>query len=294
MNAEPLTRQPLFTAAIAIPIISFLALGYICWSGHSLDISASGFNNFLAISKLPLGALSLSIPFGVVVNNVHRTIQTDKQIKEAEKKNKIDFFYAHRKNTIEVLQNLEFMSLSLPDCSQKLEFSNCYSTYKKCYPYASATSSDFSYSLNLISNVEIIWKELCALIEKEEPHYHLSVYSHILQIEQMFDLLHRLYGFKDYNHTQLFLSTFPSFDNEDVYFYSKFRNDESIKLYILAYWRAHLLICETIEHEVNKELLILTDNMIAYSFSDDAKYSSYHSNRPINETKSKLIRVKRT
>jgi hypothetical protein len=293
MNAEPLTRQPLFTAAIAAPIISFLALGYICWSGHSLDISASGFNNFLAISKLPLGALSLSIPFGVVVNNVHRTIQTDKQIKEAEKKNKIDFFYAHRKNTIEVLQNLEFKTLSLPNGYQKLEFSNCYSTYRKFYPNASATSSDFSYSRRLIFNAEVVWGELSKLFKKEEPYDHASLYSHILEIEHMFDVLHRHYGFKDYNHTQLFLSTFPSTDHHYINFHSKFRNDNSMKEYILAYWEAHLSICETIEHEVSVEFKKSTHDMIVYCFSDEAKYSSYHSSNLVAETKPKLLRLKR-
>ncbi|EEN9676454.1 hypothetical protein G4023_002311, partial [Salmonella enterica subsp. enterica serovar Paratyphi A] len=93
MNAEPLTHQPLFKAALTIPIISFFLLGFVAWNGHDFQIDTEGFNNFLNISKLPLAVLSLSIPLGVVVNNIHRTIQTDKQIKEAEKKNKVDFFY---------------------------------------------------------------------------------------------------------------------------------------------------------------------------------------------------------
>ncbi|MEN0586707.1 MULTISPECIES: hypothetical protein [unclassified Kosakonia] len=141
MNSEPLTHQPLFIAAITIPLFSFIAFGLIIWVNYSFQLNEDGFNTFLNISKLPLALLSLSIPFGVVVNNIHRTIQTDKQIKEAEKKNRIDGFYNHRKNTIDVFQNVPFMSLKVADQTQeKLEFENSYKIYGLFFPNSSIFS----------------------------------------------------------------------------------------------------------------------------------------------------------
>ncbi|ECV9990397.1 hypothetical protein F3Q50_16960, partial [Salmonella enterica subsp. enterica] len=188
MNAESLTHQPLFKAALTIPIISFFLLGFVAWNGHDFQIDTEGFNNFLNISKLPLAVLSLSIPLGVVVNNIHRTIQTDKQIKEAEKKNKVDFFYAHRKNTIEALQHLESLDIPLIKKNTKLEFENCYSTYRKCYPYASTTNSNFDASKDYIQNAELIWRQLVELFKKEEINDYIELYTHIYRIEKLLEI----------------------------------------------------------------------------------------------------------
>lgn len=111
MNSEPLTKQRLFKAVFIVPLVSFLAFGTVAWVGHSFQLDAGGLNNFLNISKLPLALLSLSVPFGVIVNNIHRTIQTDTQIKEAQRKNKADAFYSHRKNTIEIMEKIVFPTI---------------------------------------------------------------------------------------------------------------------------------------------------------------------------------------
>lgn len=107
MNAAPLAEQPLFKAAILIPLISFFTFGLISWADHLPQLDAEGLNNFINISKLPLAFLSLAVPFGVIVNNVHRTIQTNAQIKEAQTKNKNDLYYSHQKNTIEHIEKIQ-------------------------------------------------------------------------------------------------------------------------------------------------------------------------------------------
>lgn len=105
MNIEPLSHQPLFKAVLIIPFVSFITFGLISWLGHTVQLDSDGLNNFLSISKLPLALLSLSAPFAVLVNNIHRTIQMKAQIQEAQKKNTSDMFYSHQKYITELLAN---------------------------------------------------------------------------------------------------------------------------------------------------------------------------------------------
>lgn len=109
-----LDKQNLFWIAIFAPIVYFFLLGCIAWSGTEIDHSWNGFNKFLEISKLPIGILALSPIFGVFVSNVHRTIQTEKQISAteiqitiAEAKNISDGFYSHNKYIIEELKSIK-------------------------------------------------------------------------------------------------------------------------------------------------------------------------------------------
>ncbi|ELY2674686.1 hypothetical protein FZI57_20290 [Cronobacter sakazakii] len=115
MDEQPLFKQKLFTAALIIPLVSFLTFGAIAWIGHKPQLDAEGLNNFIEISKLPLAMLSLAVPLGVVVNNIHRTIQTSAQIREAQRKNKNDFFYSHQKNTLDHISNIKQHKLNFQE-----------------------------------------------------------------------------------------------------------------------------------------------------------------------------------
>ncbi|MGU3804618.1 hypothetical protein ACVZKD_17015 [Enterobacter hormaechei] len=278
MNAEPITHQPLFTAAIALPLISFFSFGIISWSTHSLQLDSEGFNNFLNISKLPLALLSLSLPFGVVVNNIHRTIQTDKQIKEAEKKNKTDSFYAHRKNTIEVFQNMDLLTLHLPNTELKLEFDNHYSLYKKCFPYASTSNNEFSYCKSFVAKAEELWVELAMKLKIKEPDNRVDLYFHIFEIENLFKELHKHYQFKEYNHSQLYQAYYEVDEERDFYMSTKIANENTLKGFLTAYWHAHLLIMETLEHCGSIQFTFQTIRMLMYSISEEMQYSSYRCN----------------
>ncbi|WP_454867364.1 hypothetical protein [Pseudomonas farris] len=92
-----LARQGLFWWSICTPAVYFLVFGIISWQGHEISITPEGFKNFLSISALPLGLLSLAIPLGVTVARFHSTEQTAKQIFIAKHKNNLDAFYSHRK-----------------------------------------------------------------------------------------------------------------------------------------------------------------------------------------------------
>ncbi|WP_272520305.1 hypothetical protein [Providencia sp. PROV223] len=100
IDAKPLSEQTLFRLAIIIPIVSFLYFGVFAWWGKTPVISAHGFKRFIEISTLPLGLLSLTIPFTAVINNIHRTIQTNEQIEQTKRKSESDLFYSHRKDFV--------------------------------------------------------------------------------------------------------------------------------------------------------------------------------------------------
>ncbi|MGP2800953.1 hypothetical protein ACTVLW_12860 [Serratia ureilytica] len=117
LNEKNLTRQPLFWAALVIPLILFLISGCTVWSKYKLGFNELGYENFIKASKLPLLLLSLSVPLVAIIAHIHRTIQTEKQIEHTqeqirntqkqigllEEKNKPDSYYAHLKSITEAL-----------------------------------------------------------------------------------------------------------------------------------------------------------------------------------------------
>lgn len=120
LNDESLDKQPLFWFAVISPIALFLIFGVIIWKDYIPDLSKAGLDKFAEISKFPLAVLALSPIFGVIISNIHRTIQsasqakrTDKQIKIAEDqfnivkiKNNQDLFYSHNKYITERIRPL--------------------------------------------------------------------------------------------------------------------------------------------------------------------------------------------
>lgn len=101
LDKRNLFRQKLFWISIGVPTISFVYFGAFAWWGKTPVLSAHGYARFYEISKFPLLLLASSVPLASIVNNIHRTIQTEAQIETAETKNAIDRHLAHEKNFIE-------------------------------------------------------------------------------------------------------------------------------------------------------------------------------------------------
>lgn len=104
LNSDSLHSQRLFQLAISLPLFS--SLYFMIWLGWDYPTrwDSTGFNAFLNIQKFPLGILALSPILGVFVVYAHRSLQIDEQIKtaekqlrEAQKKNKADIYYLKRK-----------------------------------------------------------------------------------------------------------------------------------------------------------------------------------------------------
>ncbi len=86
LDHRSLGHQPLFWVAIFLPVTLFLFFGCLSWIGSSPQWNYEGFNHFIDRSKLPLGFLTLSIPFTALVTSMHRSIQTAKQIEHNDQK----------------------------------------------------------------------------------------------------------------------------------------------------------------------------------------------------------------
>ncbi|HGN1884953.1 hypothetical protein [Proteus mirabilis] len=133
LTHNSLSSQKLFWGAILIPFISFLYFGFFSWVGHSVDLSSEGLNRFIMISKLPLGLLSLSIPFVAIITSLHRSIQTAAQISSAntqidlaKKKNTLDELFSREKNFVEKCTYIEkqvgSISIKLKDSITTFQF----------------------------------------------------------------------------------------------------------------------------------------------------------------------------
>lgn len=271
MNAEPLTSQHLFWAAIIIPFSAFLIVGIICWYGKSLRLDSTGFDYFLSISKFPLALLSLSLPLGVVVNNVHRTIQTDKQIKEAERKNKTDAFYSHRKNTIEVFENLPFRSFEVAGETYKIAFENNYATYRYCYPFASTSNNFFKASENFTGRTKNLWLSLNEKIQNPENANTDELYKYISSIENLLIQIHHILMFKPFENKDFYTDHYFDEYSTLKVFRTRFKDEWDLKKAILAYWNAFLLILQCLEIEYDSNFMSQIFAVEHYSLNSEVK-----------------------
>ncbi|MGR7129244.1 hypothetical protein ACU63N_07020 [Klebsiella aerogenes] len=101
LDKRNLFQQKLFWISIGVPLFSFIYFGIFSWWGKTPVLSAHGYARFYEITKFPLLLLASSVPLASIVNNIHRTIQTEAQIQAAETKNAIDRHLAHEKNFVE-------------------------------------------------------------------------------------------------------------------------------------------------------------------------------------------------
>lgn len=113
LNEKNLLKQKLFWLSIGIPVLSFCYFGLFAWWGKVPVLSAHGYARFYEISKFPLMLLASSVPLGAIVNNIHRTIQTETQLSRTEHqielvkaKNKSDSFYAHQKSYADIFKTV--------------------------------------------------------------------------------------------------------------------------------------------------------------------------------------------
>lgn len=112
LNEKNLFHQKLFWLAVIGPVFSFLYFGSFAWIGKSPVLSEHGYTRFYEISKFPLLLLASSVPLASIINNIHRTIQTESQIEASKIKNMSDLYYAHLKQVIDFMTNFPKLTLS--------------------------------------------------------------------------------------------------------------------------------------------------------------------------------------
>lgn len=281
MNAKRLTHQLLFWAAITIPVIFFFTFGLIAWLGYHVQLDGEGFSTFIEISKLPIALLSLSIPFSIIVNNIHRTIQTEAQIVEAQKKNMLDRFYAHRKNTIETFQNLPFEHLEVMGQEITLAIKNSYKEYMEYFPDASINNDIFEPN---VQKLESVASWLNSIFDHIENYKNPSPEETLEMLKglgvQIYGIHHTL-GLKSlninsYNKFSITTDTGMFFSIETI-----FRTEDEIKRAIYAYFNAYSSIYHSLGKSINLEVGSKIEKLLQYSISEKCYFDELNKMQPI-------------
>jgi hypothetical protein len=175
-----------------------------------------------------------------VVNSIHRTIQTDTQIKESQRKNRVDGFYNHRKYTIELLQNIPFGEIETNwNEYNKLNFKNAYKVYSLTFPGSSVNSDDFHPSRIIPRETEDYWISLDRIIRKyPNKSIRCQLRKHLL-IELYLEKIHKSFLFNALSDKNTSKLTFSSNITQHI-LYTKFPSEFHIKNAIRVYWSAYV------------------------------------------------------
>lgn len=139
-----LDKQVLFWLVVLLPITIAVGLGIPVWIEYSLAFNAEAYDNFLKISRLPIGLSSLAIPLGVLVGRLHSAKQTARQIENTqiqitntEQDNRTKLYLSHFEH---FCKHLEFIERSVCTRHSQLFPEGQYPTldqlsmYKLIYP----------------------------------------------------------------------------------------------------------------------------------------------------------------
>lgn len=158
LDHHPLNKQWLFWLAIGVPAAISLILMTV-WFKYPFDPSPSGYTYFFENSKLPFGILAAGVAAAAFVASIHRSIQTAKQIEEAQVKNTADLYYAHLKFFIEQLEGNRLV-LTPIQLHRRLYPKLNKTTYDTLTPtkekkQIEATYNDFTKIIDLLENGQI-------------------------------------------------------------------------------------------------------------------------------------------
>ncbi|HCT2144832.1 TPA: hypothetical protein OTQ49_003030 [Raoultella ornithinolytica] len=205
LDKRNLFRQKLFWISILTPLFSFIYFGYFSWHGKTPVLSAHGYARFYEISKFPLLLLASAVPLASIVNNIHRTIQTEAQLNTAETKNAVDRYLSHEKNFIEKTKEiLTFKLTSARDSDGKLtefkyeeskfllftsdeiKISNPYLLYTKIYNNATMeTSSDFTANPVLLLKIKSHLSEINDALSFNHPIPNNNPISYMIRLNRL-------------------------------------------------------------------------------------------------------------
>lgn len=174
LSPKPLYNHPFFWASIFLPFLIFCIFAYYDLENNKLS---NGSTEQYDISTFTLSILALVLPAITILSAIHRSIQTDEQIKVAEKKNESDKYYSHQKYIIECLNSLTKYEVASSwqdkDNSRAIAISNPHKLYRQAFN--KSTPENASYELNnlIYESFSDLWKwlnaELCALHAKNSP-----------------------------------------------------------------------------------------------------------------------------
>lgn len=201
LDHQSLLKQPIFWASIGTPLVTCLFFGALIWvdKWHSFSLTSHGYSRFLEISKLPLLILASAVPFASIINNLHRTIQTEKQIAESERKNKTDGYYAHVKFQTDYFKSLPEKELTtkilleigrLTTESKFIKITYPLSLYKKLYPKCNPINGvEYETDKNYTSTILKSWMKINNLLSTFHKTKNEITHAKNNEIEDFSDLL---------------------------------------------------------------------------------------------------------
>ncbi|HEK0624814.1 TPA: hypothetical protein ACKRZV_001804 [Proteus mirabilis] len=159
LNDSGLSKQPMFWIGVITPLILSSYMEYSILTTTDVSLSIQNIGKLFDLSKVPLYITALTPTFGIFIANIHRSIQTKKQIdtsltqinisnkqyatalnqfRIAEKKNLSDGFYSHYKYISDEFKNIvlrekkdsEYKSLS----EKKIIVTRPHALYKRIFP----------------------------------------------------------------------------------------------------------------------------------------------------------------
>ena len=208
-----------------IPFIFIFYFGIFSWWGKSPVLSAHGYARFYEISKFPLLLLASSAPLGAIVNNIHRTIQTEKQIEEARRKSLSDSYYSHFKHVVDYFTSLPPKKINLDvtyhnKFNQEFKISYPIHLYKFIYnnnsPDSGTLKTNDSYMrklsdtlINIVDELEKITPPRCIKDNNllQEAQSLNKIEDNIIKLHKMMciDIPSQNYHFYHQNQTNEFL-----------------------------------------------------------------------------------------
>ena len=230
--------------------------------------------------------MSLCIPFVAIVNNIHRTIQTDEQIQQTKTKNRTDLFYSHQKNYIEyfntsIKKNVYIIeTMESPhsivikkeiETEVEIKIIAPFKLYKKIFNQASTYDNDFSVSTSIIHTLRSLWKGINDLIDElRNTESEVDCFEIIYKIESAMASIS--------SNLQLSpIITKNSFiiDTKSFYFCSRFENEENLKRVLKAYFLLTQDILDTIDLKAYG--YIVPDSVVQYSYMNDHIFPEWKS-----------------
>lgn len=204
LDHKSLLAQPLFWISIGVPLASCLFLGSLIWMDkfHSFSLTSHGYQRFIEISKLPLLVLAAAVPLASIVNNLHRTIQTEKQIDESEKKNKTDGYYAHVKFQTDYLKSLPETEVKtnilqengkLTTESKIVKITYPLSLYKKLYPKCNPVNGvEYEADKNHTKLILKSWVNINCLLSDLNKNRNLIIHNNIEDLNILLELWYKI------------------------------------------------------------------------------------------------------
>ncbi|AWS50650.1 hypothetical protein [Providencia rettgeri] len=162
LDESSLHVQPLFWFLVFTPLIISVIAWVLVAQDYELDVSANGYSRLMENAKFPFLILALSPILGAFVTSVHRSLQTDLQIKtakeqldEAQHKNKIDRYHSSLKHIYDQLSYISTVydeSLNRPTslCIKAFKLDNYLIKNRASFPDDINKSIEEYYSLILV------------------------------------------------------------------------------------------------------------------------------------------------